>query len=40
MIAEHENRSMTNIIETLVKNEINQYEKDNGEIYRKIIENS
>lgn len=32
MIAEHENRSMTNMIETLVKNEINQYEKDNGEI--------
>ena len=31
-IAQKENRSMTNMIETLVKNEINQYENDNGEI--------
>ena len=31
-IAETENRSMTNMIETLVKQKIQQYEKDNGEI--------
>ncbi len=31
-IAESENRSMTNMIETLVKNKIQQYEKENGEI--------
>ena len=31
-IAEEENRSMTNMIETLVKQEIKRYEKNNGEI--------
>ena len=31
-IAESENRSMTNMIETLVKMKIQQYEKENGEI--------
>ena len=31
-IAESENRSMTNMIETLVKQKIQQYEKENGEI--------
>jgi len=31
-IAESENRSMTNMIETLVKNKIQQYEKENGKI--------
>lgn len=31
-IAEKENRSMTNMIETLVKQKIQKYEKENGEI--------
>lgn len=31
-IAETENRSMTNMIETLIKQKIQQYEKENGEI--------
>lgn len=31
-IAESENRSMTNMIETLVKQKIKQYENENGEI--------
>ncbi len=31
-IAENENRSMANMIETLVKQKIHQYEKENGEI--------
>lgn len=31
-IAEEENRSVTNMIETLVKQKIQQYEKENGEI--------
>ena len=31
-IAETENRSMTNMIETLVKQKIQKYEKENGEI--------
>lgn len=31
-IAEKGNRSMTNMIQTLVKKEINKYEKINGEI--------
>lgn len=31
-IAEEENRSITNMIETLVKNEIKRYESQNGEI--------
>ena len=31
-IAESENRSMTNMIETLVKQKIQQYESENGEI--------
>lgn len=31
-IDETENRSMTNMIETLVKQKIQQYEKENGEI--------
>ncbi len=31
-IAENENRSMANMIETLVKQKIHQYEKKNGEI--------
>lgn len=31
-IAETENRSMANMIETLVKEKIKQYEKENGEI--------
>ncbi len=31
-IAETENRSMTNMIETLVKQRIQQYEQENGEI--------
>ena len=31
-IAEEENRSITNMIETLVKQEIKRYEAENGEI--------
>ena len=31
-IAESENRSMTNMIDTLIKQKIKQYEKENGEI--------
>lgn len=31
-IAESENRSMTNMIETLIKQKIQQFEKENGEI--------
>ncbi len=31
-IAEEENRSITNMIETLVKKEIKRYEEENGEI--------
>lgn len=31
-IAEQENRSMTNMIEFLIKKEIARYESDNGEI--------
>lgn len=31
-IAEEENRSMTNMIETLVKEKIKKYEMENGEI--------
>jgi hypothetical protein len=31
-IAEQQNRSMTNMIETLVKEKIKEYEKENGEI--------
>lgn len=31
-IAEHENRSMTNMIETILKNKISDYEKEYGEI--------
>ena len=31
-IADRENRSMTNMIETLVKQKIQQYESENGEI--------
>lgn len=31
-IAESENRSLTNMIETLVKTKIQQYEKEYGEI--------
>lgn len=31
-ISESENRSMTNMIETLVKQKIQQYEAQNGEI--------
>lgn len=31
-IAESENRSLTNMIETLVKREIQRYEDENGEI--------
>lgn len=31
-IAENENRSMANMIETLVKQKIHQYEKENGKI--------
>ena len=31
-IAESENRSMTNMIEALIKQKIQQYEKENGEI--------
>ena len=31
-IADSENRSMTNMIETLVKQRIQQYETENGEI--------
>lgn len=31
-IAENENRSTANMIETLVKQKIHQYEKENGEI--------
>jgi len=31
-IADMENRSMTNMIETLVKQEINRYEQEHGEI--------
>ena len=31
-IAESENRSMTNMIETLIKMKIQQYENENGEI--------
>lgn len=32
MIAESENRSMTNMIETLMKREIQRFEDENGEI--------
>ena len=31
-IAEAENRTMTNMIDTLIKQKIRQYEKENGEI--------
>ncbi len=31
-LAEKENRSLTNMIETLVKDKINQYENKNGKI--------
>lgn len=31
-IADNENRSLTNMIETLVKNEIKRYEEEHGEI--------
>lgn len=31
-LAEIENRSMTNMIETILKNKIADYEKENGEI--------
>lgn len=31
-IAEEQNRSITNMIETLVKQEIKRYEKENGKI--------
>jgi hypothetical protein len=31
-IAESQNRSMTNMIETLVEEKIKEYEKENGEI--------
>ncbi len=31
-ISEMENRSMSNMIETLLKKEIQRYEKENGEI--------
>lgn len=31
-IADRENRSLTNMIETLVKNEIKRYETEHGEI--------
>ena len=31
-IAESENRSMTNMIETLIKQKIQQFENENGEI--------
>ena len=31
-IAESENRSMTNMIETILKKEIDRYERENGEI--------
>lgn len=31
-IAEEQNRSITNMIETLVKQEIKRYESENGEI--------
>ena len=31
-IAENDNRSLTNMIETLVKREISRYEAENGEI--------
>lgn len=31
-IAEKENRSVTNMIETLIKREIQRYEDENGEI--------
>ncbi|MCH5186737.1 MAG: hypothetical protein J1F64_11540 [Oscillospiraceae bacterium] len=31
-IAEEENRSLTNMVETLVKREIRRYEKEHGEI--------
>lgn len=31
-IAELENRSMTNMIETIIKQKIKDYEKENGEI--------
>ena len=31
-IAENENRSMTNMIETLIKQKIQQFENENGEI--------
>ena len=32
IIAEEQNRSITNMIETLVKQEIKRYESENGEI--------
>lgn len=31
-LAEKENRSLTNMIETILKNKISDYEKENGEI--------
>ena len=31
-IAEKQNRSMTNMIETVIKQTINKYEEENGEI--------
>ena len=31
-IADLENRSMTNMIETIIKQKIKEYEKENGEI--------
>ena len=31
-IAEKENRSMTNMIETIIKQKIDEYEQENGEI--------
>ncbi len=31
-ISEQENRSMTNMIETLIRKEIRRYEEENGEI--------
>lgn len=31
-IAEHDNRSVTNMIDTLIKREIQRYEDENGEI--------
>lgn len=31
-IAKYENRSLTNMVETLIKKKIREYEKENGEI--------